>query len=240
MNLNESLLILNISKDELVGLNEEILKKKYHNKALKIHPDKGGNNDEFIKLNNANENLKKVIKNKDKIINEKSNGIENYINIDMILSYCNVFLTTVQNIKRTNEVITLNATIDDILFNNVYKLLFNKQVYFVPLWHDEVTFEVNDIDLIVNINPIFPDNLYIDINRNIHVKIELKYNDLIGKKLYKINIVENIEYDIDVETLFIKDYQMYILKGKGISKINNSNIYDIEKRNDIVVHLYLS
>ena len=28
MNLNESLLILNISKDELAGLNEEILKKK--------------------------------------------------------------------------------------------------------------------------------------------------------------------------------------------------------------------
>ena len=57
---------------------------------------------------------------------------------------------------------------------------------------------------------------------------------------YLYNIVENIEYDIDVETLFIKDYQMYILRGKGISKISNGNIYDIEKRNDIVVHLYLS
>ena len=166
MNLNESLLILNISKSELAELNEESLKKKWKNKALKMHPDKGGNKDEFTKLNNAHENLQKVIKKKDEIINDKSSGIENYINIDMILSYCNIFLDVVQKVKKENKIIRLNATIDDILSNNVFKLLFNKQIYFVPLWHDEVSFEIDDIDLIVNINPILPNNLYIDIGGN--------------------------------------------------------------------------
>ena len=83
------------------------------------------------------------------------------------------------------------------------------------------------------------DNMYIDLNRNIHIKLNIKYTSLIGEKIYHFNIADTSKYEINIESLYIKDYQVYILKNKGISKINMNNIYDIENKHDIFAHIYL-
>ena len=82
--------------------------------------------------------------------------------------------------------------------------------------------------------------MYIDINRNIHIKINIEYKTLIGEKIYHFNIADKFKYEINIESLYIKNYQVYILKNKGISKINMNNIYDIENKHDIFVHIYLT
>ena len=62
MNLNESMRILNITKNELPSLDEVKLRKIFHNKPLTMHPDKGGDNNNFINLKKAHDNLKSVVK----------------------------------------------------------------------------------------------------------------------------------------------------------------------------------
>jgi len=42
--------------------NKNEIKKQYHKLSLKCHPDKGGSNEEFIKLNNSYNNLIMLLK----------------------------------------------------------------------------------------------------------------------------------------------------------------------------------
>jgi hypothetical protein len=248
MSLDNSLNILNISKNELLELDEEKLKKIYKKKALQYHPDKGGNNEEFIKLKNAYTNVDTLLKEKNNILKNGVNGIENYINIDLLKSYANVFVDAMNkfklngkyNTKSVTKSVVLNPTIEDILSNNVFKLSYENNTYFVPLWHEEVYFDMNDCELLVKCNAILPNNIYIDVNRNIHIKLDIKYSNIIGSKEYEFTITDNFKYNINIESLYIKDYQIYIIKNVGISKINSNNIYDIDNKTDIICHIYLS
>ena len=241
MDLNESMKILNISKNDLYSLNKDQLKKIFQNKALKMHPDKGGNANDFINLKSARDNIEIVLEERKKINNKGIQGIDSYINLDILKSYCGVFMDSIKKYNsKNNKKITLTPSINDILYNNVRQLTYNDNIYFVPLWHDEVIFESGHNDLIVTCKPILPDNMYIDINRNIHIKLNIQYKTLIGEKIYHFNIADKFKYEINIESLYIKDYQVYILKNKGISKINMNNIYDIENKHDIFVHIYLN
>ena len=93
--------------------------------------------------------------------------------------------------------------------------------------------------MIIYCQPILPNELYIDVDRNIHIKLDINYKDIIYEKIYKFKIIDKFEYEINIESLFIKDYQIYILKNKGISKININDIYDIEQKHDIIIHIYI-
>ena len=99
---------------------------------------------------------------------------------------------------------------------------------------------MNDNELLVKCNAILPNNIYIDVNRNIHIKLDIKYSNIIGGKEYEFIITDNFKYNINIESLYIKDYQIYIIKNVGISKINSNNIYDIDSKTDIICHIYLT
>jgi hypothetical protein len=49
--------IFNITRDEFNCMNKETLKKLFHKLAAKYHPDKGGDHEKFVALNNAFERL---------------------------------------------------------------------------------------------------------------------------------------------------------------------------------------
>lgn len=240
MDLNQSMKILNITKNDLYSLNKDKLKKIFQIKALKMHPDKGGNSNDFINLKLARDNIQIVLEERKNINNEGIDGVDSYMNLELLKSYCSIFMDSVKKYHTTNnKKITLTPSINDILSNNVRQLNYDSNIYFVPLWHDEVIFDSKDKDLIVTCKPILPDNMYIDLNRNIHIKLNIKYTSLIGEKIYHFNIADTSKYEINIESLYIKDYQVYILKNKGISKINMNNIYDIENKHDIFAHIYL-
>lgn len=239
MNLNESMRILNITKNELPSLDEVKLRKIFHNKALTMHPDKGGDNNDFINLKKAHDNLKSVVNNKNNIIKHGTNNIDSFINIDLIKTYFDIFIDSINKVKKQNKTMTLTTNLEDILSNNVRQFNYENKTYFVPLWHEEVIFDLQQYDLIIYCQPILPNELYIDVDRNIHIKLDINYKDIINQKIYKFKIINKFEYEINIESLFIKEYQIYILKNKGISKININDIYDVEQKHDIIVHIYL-
>ena len=89
-----------------------------------------------------------------------------------------------------------------------------------------------------------PDNVTIDDYNNIHYKLIVSDKskqcilNLSNLSIELDDVDKYMCYNIPIEKLYIKKYQIYVIKNSGISKINTSNILDISQRGDIIVHIY--
>lgn len=131
----------------------------------------------------------------------------------------------------------LNPCLDDLFENNVYKLYIEERLYLVPLWHSELYFDGSGGEIVVLCEPELPENIKIDEENNIYCEITISMSDIldfdtrkdvsfsIGKKVFKIPIGE----------LNIKKEQIYIIRKQGISKIIETDIYDVCEKADVIV-----
>jgi curved DNA-binding protein CbpA len=125
----------------------------------------------------------------------------------------------------------LKPTLNELFGERIFILeLFNK-TFFVPLWHSELEF---DKDVIVKCIPDLPENIIIDENNNLIVNIKTPFSSLLEKNYINVN-VNNLF--IPINELFIKKEQYYIFKEKGISKIDENNMYNISSKADVIVFL---
>ena len=125
----------------------------------------------------------------------------------------------------------LKPTLNELFGDRIFKLEEYDKTYFVPLWHSELEF---DTDIIVKCIPDLPENITIDENNNLIVNIKTKFSSLLEKNYINVN-VNNLF--IPVNELFIKKEQYYIFKEKGISKINEHNMYNISSKADVIIFL---
>ena len=110
---------------ELLGVNKNSdikeIKKQYINLIKKNHPDKGGNNEDFIKINNAYNNIinKKTNKYESIIKDLYENGVFNkYINL--------LYNNFIYNHFHDNKVIKINYTLEE-LYNGCIKTINYKR-----------------------------------------------------------------------------------------------------------------
>ena len=54
---------------------------------------------------------------------------------------------------REDNVIILNPTLEDLLKGNIYKLDIFEKEFYIPLWHQELYYDIKGRDLIVKIIP---------------------------------------------------------------------------------------
>jgi hypothetical protein len=161
-----------------------------------------------------------------------------HINND-VLSYISLLI---KEKYKNDKIIILRASLDDLWQNNIYKLNFNGEYYLVPLWHNELYFEKNNV--IILCNPSLPDDISIDENNNIiiDVKINIK-NELselmIGNENYKIVSIGCQNFAIPLNKLLLKKYQIYKFKGQGISRIIENDIYNTSNKSDVIMRIYL-
>ena len=151
--------------------------------------------------------------------------------------------SSLKNKFENNEIIILNPSIDDLFENNVYKLHINNEVYLVPLWHNELYFDTktktNELsELIVLCEPELPENIAIDENNNIICNISVNFDkhNLLVCSYLNISLGKRT-FSIPCNKLFIKQSQIYVFKGQGISQIDEDNIYNINKKGDIIVRI---
>ena len=144
------------------------------------------------------------------------------------------------------EYYKLNPSIDDLFENNVYKLYVNDQLCLVPLWHNELYFEGSESnsfkEIVVLCEPELSENIKIDENNNLIIKIEFKLSELPNLIINNGNIFFNIgkkEFSIQVNKLYMKTNQHYRIKNEGLSKINDNDIYDVSNKSDIIVNIIL-
>ena len=164
----------------------------------------------------------------------------------------------------------LNPSIDDLFDSNIYKLNHDGVTYFVPLWHSELYYDVKDDnkdvkddnkdikddnkdvnddnhnknggEIIVNCVPDLGENIFIDELNNIHVTINVKLNeiDMNNKNDNLLVKLGKQTIEIPYNKLMIKSLQYYTIRKKGISKINEVDIYYIDDKADIIVKILLA
>jgi hypothetical protein len=208
MNKDSACEILNIS---IYELNTFTLKQKYRIACLKHHPDKGGDSSSFILVKEAYDYLNNEIK--DDPLHYYIQMIKSF-NYSLVDSF--IMEPLINYLKRTTY--ELNPSLNHLLNKSVYYL--QEHNIYVPLWHQELCFK----NITINIHPILPDNISIDIENNIHIIITPDMSDIFT--------LGNISFSIQH---IIKN--MNELKGTGIPKINIKNIYDYTELSDIILHI---
>ena len=175
--------------------------------------------------------------------NNKFNNIENYSDLSNN-SITNIIISTIKKILQEKlskfNIYILTPNICNLFNNDIYKLDISNEIICIPLWHNELNFENN----IIKIEPILDDDTKIDENNNIHYKYYNEFTNLIECIKNNLNIVtikiNNFNYELNINKLRFDKYQTYILKNKGIPKINVNNIMDNTIKSDIIFHIYLS
>lgn len=138
---------------------------------------------------------------------------------------------------KNDSYIILNPSLDDLLDDKVYKLTIDERLFWIPLWHHELIYDISGSDLYVQCYPILPDNITIDENNDITVKIKYSIQEIFEMKNLSFTI-GNREYTYPIENMFIRKLQTIYIK-EGIPQINTSNIYDISKRGYIFIEIEL-
>lgn len=259
MKLNESLEILQVSEEDIINYDVFMLKKQYHKRALVLHPDKGGNHDEFQKLHEAYSDINEIL-----LLRVKSSPLESLdagkymeyfkflmsndnlksfvygklilIIKDLISEFKRHYMTAIMKSK-SKVVIELNPSLDDIKLNNIYKYNYLDTYFLVPLWHSEIYFEYNDTDIIFICNPILPAGCHVDEYNNLYIVKQYNLLEICSQR--ELVLDDIYELQIPIEELKIKRKQMYRFQSNGLSAINTQNIYDVSKKMDIIIHIEL-
>jgi hypothetical protein len=144
-------------------------------------------------------------------------------------------------------IILLNPTLDDLFDNNVYKLQHNNKTYLVPLWHGTSYYDIEPTsqtqgelqvgELIVKCIPDLPQGIEIDEDNNLYVESNVSFTfSLFNQKYITIKIGKKA-FELPLDLLSFKKIQSVVLKGQGLSLVDESNMYNVDKKAHIFVKL---
>jgi len=138
-----------------------------------------------------------------------------------------------------DNIIILNPCLKDLLNDNIFKLELEEKEFYVPLWHHELHFSLQDKDLIVKCEPEIPSEVWINENNNMYIQKQIPIANLFENRFYEFELGEKL-FKLDSESLKItKEKQIILLQNKGILKINEKHTYDTSLRGDIYVEVFL-
>jgi len=174
---------------------------------------------------------------------ETSFKLYNYLQqYSEILNISNETLDIIQNIIKekfkNDNIIILHPTIDNLLDDELYKLEFNKEIYYIPLWHHELIYDTPLGELQIKITPILDKHISIDNNNNININLTKNINGLLTTDKIIFNLGKKV-FEIKCSELNIIKNQTICIKQKGIPIINLNNIYNISYRSNININLIL-
>jgi curved DNA-binding protein CbpA len=170
-----------------------------------------------------------------------------YIYNELICKYKDVLHIDVQlinkiksliQIKEFDETIYLNPNFNDLYNNNLYKLNQNNKTYIIPLWHHELSYEADNNEIIVKCVPIIPNNISIDHNNNIIIDVEYNIQNIWKLDHISFNIDDKV-FTFEKNKLQLLEYQTITLQKMGISKINMSDVFNVDDKSDIILNVHL-
>lgn len=194
-------------------------------------------------------NIPEVIRN----ITEKALSGLNKSILQKILYYINnysdLLVTNRENINIVIDVISgklsedntyhVETTLDNLFQAEIFKLEVDGEIYYIPLWHNEVEYDKEGTNLIVKCEACIPDHIYIDDNNDIHVNIKASFGTLLKKTHIEFDVSSTKVFKIPVSELFIKKTQDFFFYKKGIPRINDNDMYNADHVGDIIAHITL-
>lgn len=159
-----------------------------------------------------------------------------------IIGINNDIVSSLETIVKTkmelDELIVIRPTFSQLFEPNIFPLEFEGDNYYVPLWHDEVEFDVHGRALIVRVSPELPRGISIDDNGCVIVEKKVNIKNLLT--------VGYVDIDVGPETIrifsrdiLVKPIQTLIFKGRGIIQMDNINILNANTRGAVRVRLEL-
>jgi hypothetical protein len=145
-----------------------------------------------------------------------------------------------------NNIIILKPSLKDVIQNNISVLQYDGQTFYVPLWHSELHYRIQDSDekqLIVKCMPVLPDHMSIDANNELHIDVRVDIKEMLNLNLgvLRIPLYDSESVELQVRELHIKSRQTIVLRNNnhGISLICANDIYDVSNKAPICVHVQL-
>lgn len=164
-----------------------------------------------------------------KIVNENNKVI-----IDRIQSEIMQILN-----EKNKEIIVLEPCIDDLFEQKVFKLQYNNEEFYVPLWHNEMIYkDISNNTFKVKCETKLPEHIDIDEFNNIHCYLKYNIKKLLIDNELIINIGKKTLF-VKPENLHVKQNQIYIISNEGIPKINFNSFSEIKEISDIYLHICL-
>lgn len=244
----------NISYDNLMAQFKTYLLSKLNinNKYINIFINKIETNYELF--------IEKYINNMNK--NELTNIYYFMKDYGDILNISDNILNCINNAlyskMKKDDIYILEVNIKDALKDNIYIMNIYGEDYYIPLWHKELVYSINnnnlksqnndndndndkdndkDNDLIIICNVLLQEDMWIDEKNNIHYIVKKKIKDIYNISHINIMIGDN-KYNVCVDKLKITEKKQKItFKNQGILNINSKHIYDTSIRKD--VHIYV-
>lgn len=154
----------------------------------------------------------------------------------------NEFIEKVEKLlheKKNNKTLyILRPTLKNMFDDQVYKLKIGEDYIYVPLWHHELEYEINNETVIVQIIPELEPNIEINEKNDIIIYQKQCIKELWHRKDLEINI-NNTKYTVLCENIKLTSFQEIRLTQDGISRISTQNIYDVSRKGDIIIYLFL-
>ena len=142
----------------------------------------------------------------------------------------------IKNKFQFDELVILNPSIDNLLDSDVYKLEYDNDIYYIPLWHQEITYDLSGKSLIVKCEPSLEQHMYIDEKNTLHINIKTSISKLLDEEELDINIGKKV-FKINISKLKLLRNQTYIIYKNGIQNIDINNIYNDNDKSNIIVHI---
>jgi hypothetical protein len=114
------------------------------------------------------------------------------------------------------------------------------------LWYNESYFYSKNLnkEIIVFCEPELPLNMEINEDNELNINLKINPQQLLlllkeEKNNFTFHIGEKV-FEIPIDALVFSKYQLYRIKGQGLTIINEKDIYDINNKSDIIVHVELN
>jgi curved DNA-binding protein CbpA len=157
--------------------------------------------------------------------------------------YSDHFLEKIKSIiyekTKDDERIILKPSLDDLFEQNVYKLQYNDNYYYIPLWQPEMIYEISNNQLFVSCQPDLPKHIRIDDKNNIYIEYHTSLIELWKNTNHHINIGKQ-KWSIDRENLYMKNHQTICFHNKGIPKIISEDVYDVSKLSNVYINIHIT
>lgn len=144
-----------------------------------------------------------------------------------------------EKMKNNDNIVFLGPTLEDLLSDKIYKLDLSENIFYIPLWHNELYFDFNGVDLIVKIEPELKENIFIDHNNNIFCKRCIRLKDLYQNEEVVVELAGKKFKIASTEFKITKKSQIFKYESCGILKIDENDYFNNKHRSDIVFELHL-
>jgi hypothetical protein len=137
-------------------------------------------------------------------------------------------------VEADTEMVVIRPSIFNLLRSDVYCLNHNGVTYYIPMWHDELTYN----GLVVKCIPDLPAHMLLDERNSLHLTVKTTISKVLSNRGLEITVGDAVLF-IEGDRLNIAKHQRYVFENAGVSHINQKDAFDNSRRGKIVIHIEL-